>query len=136
MKLRLAGPAHAMPVRRRDEPIRSQLDTAATATPDAARLPLEIADRRVHCLLVRVDQRARGLRVADREQHTHALWRRERQVKCAHPIPPRPGPQHLPAAGVAAGDQRAERFSVGLALQSEAAAPVPTQRPSASPRPA
>ena len=100
-------------------PSAGQLDPPAMAAAHPTRLPLEIPERRAHRLLVRRHQRPRRLLVADREQHADALGRREGQIQRAHPIPPRRRPQHLPAAGIAAADQRPKRLCLDLALQAE-----------------
>ena len=137
MQLRLTGPAHPMPVRRRHEPVRRQLDPAGTAATHPARLPLQVPERRAHRLLVRLHQRPRGLSVADREQHAHALRRREGQIQRAHPIPPRRRPAAPPRCSDRARRSAPPNASASTSpSRPSAAAPVPTQRPSTSPRPA
>ena len=59
MQLRLTGAAHPMPIRRRHEPVRRQLDPAGMAATHPARLPLQVPERRAHRLLVRLHQRPR-----------------------------------------------------------------------------
>jgi len=119
VELRLSGPTHPVAVGGGREPARPELDPAAAAAAHATRLALEVAERRAHGLLVRPDQCPGGVAVADREQHTDALGRRERQVQCAHPIPSRPRSQCLAALRVAAGDQRRKRVGFDLALEAE-----------------
>jgi hypothetical protein len=119
MQLRLTRPAHPMPISRRHETLCRQLDAPGMATTHPTRLPLQIAHRRAHRLLMRAHQHPRRLLIADREQHADALGRREGQIERAHPIAPRRRPQHLPVARIAPADQRPKCLGLNLALQAQ-----------------
>ena len=84
MQLRILGAAHAMAIRRRHEPLPHLTPHTAAAAAHPTRLALQIPQRRVDRRLVRLDQRPRQRRLADREQHAHRLRRRERQIKRRH----------------------------------------------------
>ena len=137
MELRIQGPAHPVPVRRRDQTTGVLKPRAALPTPHENRLLLEKPERRPHRLLVAVDQGRRDLRGCDREQHAHRLRRRERQVErrdvglaVDRPQPLSLGPR------IAALEQRIELARLDAALEAEltGASASPFARRLAAPR--
>jgi hypothetical protein len=120
MQLGVLGAAHAMPVRRRHEPLRYLLPDTAVAASDATRLALQIPQRRVYGRLVRVDQRPSQPRLADREQHADRLGCREREVESRDLGAPTDGLDALTRSRVAAVHERHEPVVVNPAADPDA----------------
>src|SRR5579884_3395746 len=123
-----------MPIRGSDEPggrldprpletrqliCRTLTTRAVMSPPDPARLALQIGQRRVDRLLVRLDQRPRHPLVADRKQDTDTLRRRERQVERCRSRPGTSRRELHARAWVPAIHHRLQLLRIELALETE-----------------
>ena len=68
VQLRVAGPARAMPECRRHEPVGTEAPSAGMATPHPARLAFQVVQSRPNGGLVRANDCAADLGVAEHEQ--------------------------------------------------------------------
>jgi hypothetical protein len=81
MQLRIAGARRPMPEDRSDKPGGRQHDSAATPAPHRGRVAFEVAQRLGRCSVVAASHRTLDAVVAEAEQDTDALGRREGQVE-------------------------------------------------------
>ena len=135
VQLRILRATHPVAIGGRHEPLPRLVAHAAAAATHPTRLALQIAQRRIDRRLVRLYQRPGQRRLPDREQHTHGLGRRERQVKRRHLGAATDALQALTRARVAAVHQCHEAVVVDLAAEPERLGPSTGPRPGHSPRP-
>ena len=92
----------------------------AGASPDGGRRALHVAERLPHRPVVRRPDRLADVCLAEREEHAHALRRRERQVE-ARDADRHPRRAQLLAIVVLAREHPPQRLAVDHALQAELA---------------
>jgi hypothetical protein len=91
VQLRILRPAHAMAIAGRHEPLPGLAPHPAAAATHPTRLALQIGQGGVDGRLVRLDERTGQRPIADGEQDTDRLGRRERQIERRH-LRPTPHP--------------------------------------------
>lgn len=99
-----------MAERRRHEP--APLDHADAALPPTspARRPLQVAESVGDRRLVRANNLSHDLRLTDREQHTHALRRPERQIEPGHRTRAKGPAKQLARSRISAAQQPHDAF--------------------------
>lgn len=113
---RIACARAAVPECRRDEPRAADLPSAAAA---AARLALEVAERRPHGRLMTADGLARDVGLGDAEEEADALRRPGRQVESRDGTRRERPPQRLARRRILGCQQPAEAVLVDLSGQPE-----------------